>query len=365
MRNTTTPGATGLTATTTSLALPVYVCAARVNCTAANGTLNPNNPFAALGQTARIVGRLSDPTSNEYFTKAYRFASGLSGSFGNDYNYSLEGTYMRETLRAQYDNYIFVQHLLDVVADGSYNFVNPAANSQAVRNYLTPELVNHSNSEIYQIQGSVSKALFDLPGGPFQVGVGAAYRHELVDSPSANPDDNGPTNRYFTDQWLRLVGSPQREVGIFRDSGAGFRQAGDQRFGSLRQVFVGPEELLAKGRCEVHSDPPDRHSRHLFARLPYSELRRIGCPADDGFHHGDPAVLDCRLACAALRMRTAHVHTGGDAYAQAYSLGLTTVGTPGLKPEKSRNFTGGLLSWSRSRWLSAVGRTITTSRRPT
>ncbi len=32
-----------------ALTLPVYVCAARVNCTAANGTLNPNNPFAAFG----------------------------------------------------------------------------------------------------------------------------------------------------------------------------------------------------------------------------------------------------------------------------------------------------------------------------
>ncbi|NWP15524.1 hypothetical protein GZA09_27485, partial [Escherichia coli] len=68
-----------------ALTLPVYVCAARVNCTAANGTLNPNNPFAASGQTALLIGGMPNITRyDETRSRVYRAAAGIKGSFGDD-----------------------------------------------------------------------------------------------------------------------------------------------------------------------------------------------------------------------------------------------------------------------------------------
>ncbi|NWN13485.1 hypothetical protein GY655_27435, partial [Escherichia coli] len=55
-----------------------------------------------------------------------------------------------------------------------------------------------ASSDLYQVQASVSKALFQLPGGPVQLAVGGSLFYEAVDSPSANSDINGPTQRYFT-----------------------------------------------------------------------------------------------------------------------------------------------------------------------
>src|SRR3546814_6832786 len=50
----------------TILQLPVYVCPRETQgaCTAANGTLNPNNPYADQGQTAAVIGRLPNLTEH-------------------------------------------------------------------------------------------------------------------------------------------------------------------------------------------------------------------------------------------------------------------------------------------------------------
>jgi iron complex outermembrane recepter protein len=180
------------------LLLPVFVCAARVNCTAANGTLNPNNPFAAAGQRARVLLRLQDIDATQASrNRVFRGAIGVKGSLGGSWAYNLEATGSKSTVRRTFDGYIFIQHLLDVVADGTYNFVNPSLNSQAVRDYLTPRNTTTAKSSLYQVQGSVNGDLMELPGGPLQLGVGASFRRESVNAPSANSDRAGPTQRYF------------------------------------------------------------------------------------------------------------------------------------------------------------------------
>ncbi|MGD9811420.1 MAG: TonB-dependent receptor, partial [Sphingobium sp.] len=69
------------TANSGPLTLPIYVCPERVNCaTSPNRTLNPNNPFAAQGQVARLVGL--DPNHQRYnqtLNRAYRLAFGVNG----------------------------------------------------------------------------------------------------------------------------------------------------------------------------------------------------------------------------------------------------------------------------------------------
>jgi iron complex outermembrane receptor protein len=75
------------------LALPAYVCARNgasatmvngvptvAGCGASNGTLNPNNPFAASGQVARIVGRdLGTPPPMKPATVAIALRPGRMG----------------------------------------------------------------------------------------------------------------------------------------------------------------------------------------------------------------------------------------------------------------------------------------------
>jgi iron complex outermembrane recepter protein len=340
LRNVTTPAATGVTVSTATLALPVYICprGTTVPCTVANGTLNPNNPFAALGQAARIQGRLQDPVSNEYLNRSYRGAAGISGTFGGDWKYSFDAVAMRTDLAVTYKNYIFVQHLLDVVADGSYNFGTPSLNSQAVKDYVTPTLVNKSKSEMYQAQASLSKSLFALPGGPLQVAVGAAIRRESVDAPSANSDANGASNRYFT---INPFGS------------TGKRTVKSVSF-EIDAPIIDQLDVNVSGRYDDYSSGQSNFSPKIGARFePIKEIAfrgtfskgfRIPSFAEanasptTGFITVNPGGTDATVRNAFI---AAH---GGGAYATAgYGLGLTTVGTAGLKPEKSESLNLGVV----------------------
>ncbi len=79
-----------------SLALPVFVCPLvnglpQAVCDAGNGTLNPNNPFAAQGQVARLTGRI--PNLFEYDetrSRTYRFHAGVSGDLTDNWKFAVD-----------------------------------------------------------------------------------------------------------------------------------------------------------------------------------------------------------------------------------------------------------------------------------
>src|SRR3546814_21127586 len=91
---------------------------------------------------------------------------------------------MHMDLRRKNTGYVYIQHLLDVVADGSYNFLDPSANSQDVLDYLAPTAQATSTSDLVQAEGTVTGDLFELPGGPLQFGAGVSVRYEAVVSRS-------------------------------------------------------------------------------------------------------------------------------------------------------------------------------------
>lgn len=323
------------------LTLPVYVCAARVNCTAANGTLNPNNPFAASGQTALLIGGMPNITRyDETRSRVYRAAAGIKGSFGDDWNYKIDATAMHTDLRRTSNGYIYIQHLLDVIADGTYNFVNPSANSAAMQSYLAPELNVDASSDLYQVQASVSKALFQLPGGPVQLAVGGSLFYEAVDSPSANSDINGPTQRYFT-------------INAFGTEG---HRTVTSAFGELSVPVFEFLELNASGRYDHYSTGQSNFSPKVGAKIKPFEMLTLRGNWSRGFRipsFGEANALpttgyvtnsaglfnDAYLAQYGCSVAT--FSTACPQYLRTASYGQTTLASPDLKPEKSRSITLG------------------------
>jgi iron complex outermembrane receptor protein len=325
----------------TVLTLPVYICprGTTIACTAANGTLNPNNPFAAAGNVARIIGRL--PTSTEFnssLSQVYRGALGVHGSFGGDWNYAVDATAMVSKLQTTAKGYVYIQHLLDEVADGSYNFVNPSLTSQAALDYLTPTQINRQDSHLYQVQGSIAKDLFQLPGGALQLAVGGAYRHESLNDPSGNPDYNGPTNRYFRLNAFGATGSRDVESAYFE----------------VHAPIVTQLEIDASGRYDHYSSGQSNFSPKIGAKFTpikqiairgtFSKGFRIPSFAESG---ALPTTGYVTVSAANLptSFSSQHLTAGGafNPYLTSYSIGETTVGNPNLKPEKSRNFTVGAI----------------------
>lgn len=307
-----------------------------------SGALNPNNPFAAQGEVARIIGRLPNIDEfNESINRNFRAAVGIKGTAFGNWNYRVDATAMHSSLQVISEGYVYIQHLLNVVADGSYNFVNLSANTAAQNAYLAPTQINHDSSKLYQVQGNLSGTLFQLPGGAAQAGVGGTVFYEGVNDPSGNPDYNGPTERYFV---LNAFGS------------VGHRTVASA-FGEIKLPVLTTLDLSAAARYDHYSTGQSAFSpKASFEFRPISQITLRGS-VSKGFRIPSfaesnslpttgyvtispktlPAAFLAQYGCTPATTSTC------DNYITNSSYGLTTVGTQGLKPEKSTSFNLGVV----------------------
>lgn len=331
--------------------LPVYVCAAGVGtinpatgvntstgCDASNGTLNPNNPFAGTNQVALIRGRYDLPRTVETNNRALHGSAGIKGTFGSmdDWNYSVEFTASEVKVDRISENYLIPQRLADVIAKGTYNFMHPSQNSQAVRDYVAPRNDKISVSDLWQAQAIIGHELFQLPGGPLQAAVGASYRHEAINDPSANPDNTAhPYDRYFTINAVGAVGS--------RNVTSGFYEIGAPVLDTL--------ELSASGRYDDYSSGQTNFSPKFGAKFqPIHEILLRGTWSK-GFRipsfneaYGLPTTGYTTLSVNCTTFAAFCAAHGNNTYATGqYSLGRTSVGNAGLDPEKSTSWTAGFV----------------------
>ena len=343
IRQQSTPASLGLvysTAGTPGIVLPVYVCAAGVNCNASNGSLNPNNPFAALGEVSSIRYSFGDiPASNNQFSQTYRFATGVTGDFSlfGDWHYSVDLTGSQSDLRNTAKGDIYISHLLNAVATGAYNFVDPLSNTQAVRDYISPTSNQYSTSKLAQLQGSLSRDLLQLPGGPLQLGLTAAVRYESIYNPSANPDTNGATERYFTINPFGTIGHRNTEAAAFELDAPVLKQLDVNLSGRYDNYSTGVDNFSPKGgvRIRPFADWAPAFDR-ITLRSTYSQGFRIPSFAESNSLPTTGFVTET----APASFQAAH---GNDGYGLSYNLGETTQGTAGLKPERSENFTAGVV----------------------
>ena len=332
--------------------LPVYVCPQRINCaTSPNRVLNPNNPFAAAGQDARIIGRnmTGEVTRNETRNRAYRAAAGIRGNITDNLTYDVGATVMHTDLRRTTDGYVYIQHLLDVINDGTLNFVNPLLTPQSVRDYLTPVNVTNATSDLAQLQVTFGTKLMELPGGPLQVGFGGTVFYEAVNAPSANDDYNGPTQRYFT-------------LNAFGTSG---NRTVSAAFAEIEAPILDQVTINASGRYDHYSSGQGAFSpkvgvkftpiREVVLRGTWSKGFRIPSFAEanalptTGFVTNNVSLFnDAYLAQYGCNTRATNTTTNLNGYStcptyiRSGSYGQTTLASPNLDPEKSRSYTAGI-----------------------
>lgn len=333
------------------LNLPVYICPL-VNgrpqaCNASNGTLNPNNPFAAQGQVARILGRI--PNILEYDatrSRTYRLAAGLTGPINDKWNLNINATGMMTKLKRTQNGYIYIQNLLNVIADGSYNFVNPLSNSQATLDYISPDNIGFSKSKMFAVQASVNGELFELPGGPLQLAVGGSFRYESINNPSSNDDFAGPTERYFVLNAFGTVGSRKVYSG----------------FAEIDAPIVDMVTLNASGRYDKYSSGQNAFSPKVGLRITPVDGLVVRSTWSKGFRIpsfgeanalpttgfvGNTVGLFNNTYLAQYGCSTAatgpQAYSTCPAYIRTGSYGQTTLASPNLKPEKSTSWTAGFI----------------------
>ncbi len=328
--------------------LPVYVCSQGVGtfngvgtgCDATNGTLNPYNPFAAGGERAQLLLRSPFGRSVDTSSRAVRAVAGIDGSFAEDWRYTANFTTSEIGLTRDQRNYPIPQRVWDVAARGTFNFSDPYANTQDTWDYIAPESSTYSVSRLWQLQGTIAKDLFELPGGNMQAALGASYREESIDAPSSNPANiSAPYTRYYSINAVGTSGSRDVKSAFFELNAPVLRQL----------------ELVASGRFDEYSTGQSNFSpkfgfkftpvEQIAVRGTFSKGFRI--PSfNESFGLPTTGFVARSTGCGATPQTfpafcAAH---GNNAYAtNAYTLGLTQTGNPELDPEESTSFTAGLV----------------------
>ena len=139
---------------------------------------NPSNPYSV---PVDVRYRFDDVGPRQILndTEAKRFVAGLKGTAGRwDWE---SGVLYANSYSTQDDkNGISVSGLLSVIADGSYNFLNPSANTAATYNRLKAEYQRRGDSTIKQWDAKATSELMQLPAGPLAIAVGAETRKESL-----------------------------------------------------------------------------------------------------------------------------------------------------------------------------------------
>jgi iron complex outermembrane recepter protein len=319
--------------------LPVYL---------PNGQLNPNNPFAAQGEPAEINYLFGDliPTTTE-LSQNYRGSLDYNGyvpsSWGGDWDYDANFVGMNSTLDQTITGVPTIAGIENAITSGSYNFVDPSKNSQAVLDSIAPKNHIHARSEEYSLQGTLSKGLFHLPGGMVKLAIGGNFRYEALNDPSANTYD---------------LGDPDQYTGLINPVSAFGHRWVESGFFEVNAPIIKMLDADVSGRYDHYSEGFSHFSpkvgvtfkptEKLWLRGTFSKGFRVPSFAETGgttvgyttYKPSDPDFI------------AAHSVGGAPtAYAQSYSLGQRTIGNPNLKPETSTSFSGGPV-FQPTKWLS-------------
>ncbi|WP_116091525.1 TonB-dependent receptor domain-containing protein [Sphingomonas crusticola] len=349
-------GAPSLASSNPGIVLPVYVCSAGINCaTAADRRLNPNNPYAAAFAAnptqgaARIYYLFGDiKAGSDRTNEVYRFASGLHGTIGDDWTWKVDGVYARDNLKIVQHGFLNIANILNAINTGAYNFVNPSQNTAAVRDFVAPDKITPSHSQMYSLDGAITKQLFDLPGGPLMVAIGGQVRRESL----VNNNQNAALDTYNLTT-SSAFGKHTVSAGYFE----------------IQAPILNILEVNGSGRYDHYSEGFGRFSpkigvkftpfRQLALRGTYSQGFRAPTFAESGprsQYAGFVTTQPPGNFCAAHGGSATATNTcvnGGNPYNLSYSVGRGFVGNPDLKPETSRSFTGGVI-FEPVRWFSAT-----------
>jgi iron complex outermembrane receptor protein len=326
--------------------LPVYVCPTGVGtpsgqntgCTAANGVLNPYNPFAAAGQQARAFFRSPRGRTVDTDSRVLRGVIGAEGEIGNGFFYTANFTASESTLNRTQSNYYIPQRVADAVARGEFNFFDPLATPQSVWDYIGPENSTDSSTDLWQVTATVAKELFELPGGPLQLAVGGQYREESIDAPSANPAVTGNQyERYLSVNSVGTQGSRNVKSAFFEVDAPIVDMLTASFSGRYDDYSTGQSAFSPKAGLEF------RPIQEVLLRGTWSKGFRIpsfneafGLPTTGYITQGGGTF--CTTYAAFCAAHANNGYAGGQ-----FSIGLTSVGNPALEPEKSTAFTAGIL----------------------
>ena len=271
---------------------------------------------------------------NDVTTDTSRFSGGMKGLVGGwDYDTAL--TYASTTSKLAFSGYIQETRFVQALATGNLNPFGPNdAQGQALLDGAKMEGdMRKSTSTSVQLDGKVSKDMWNMAGGMAAVALGADFRREEIDDKPLNSDyengqDIGGEGTVPHTNASRNVGAIFAELSLpiskeLEVTGAArwdhYSDVGSKGTPQIRARWQPKKELLLRASAGKGFRAPslwDLHSPPSFGNSANS-LNDPGCPAD--------LIADEDARCVGTQ------------------LNVRNIASPNLKPETSTQWSAGFV----------------------
>lgn len=282
-----------------------------------------------IGQPALLNAVLTDfgPQVTTYSTDVIRVVNDVSGTLGA-WNLNFSIGFIKGATHETYNGFIRASLLNAALANGTYQFgANAHLNAPSIYGQLAPQTKDTSTSQLAYVSTNASRELFQLPGGPLAVAIGAEARELRQNNP----------------------GEPYAPAGDIIMDGSAYAN-GSQTISATFAEFSAPLlhslELSLAGRLDHYNTYGSSFTPKLGVKwtvLPQLALRGtfaegfrapgIAESGNSGTGSATTAPVDT-LRCS----QTGKPSDCGQGYAATLS-----VGNPNLKPEKSKSYTLGFV----------------------
>jgi iron complex outermembrane receptor protein len=281
-----------------------------------------SNPFNV---PIEVRYRFSDvgPRQITNTTDATRFVAGLNGSW-RDWSWEAAGGYTRSESEQKDRNNIRISGLLAAIADGSYNFVNNAANTPEVYDRIRVGYSRFGDSKLSFVDAKVSGELMQMRSGPLAMAAGIEFRKEDYDDISDPVLTSGD-----------VLGRGSTQAKGARDITSAYIE--------FSVPIVKTVEMQLAGRTDRYSDYGRSTTPKLGLRWAADPSLLVRATYAKGFRapsipeSGESSAFFFQSLEDSTRCAINAVYCGATSLPGSFSA------NPDLKPEKSDSWTGGFV----------------------
>jgi iron complex outermembrane receptor protein len=283
-----------------------------------------------VNQPALYYGVLTDFPDQQikFNTDVFRVVDDVTGNIGA-WNTMFSLGYVHAATRATYYGFIRNSLLSAALASGTYRVgQNADLNSPALYSELAPVTDDTAVSELAYIAANANRTLFQLPGGPLAVAVGAEARTLRA---------NNPGEPY----------APQGDIimdGSFYARGS---QAISAAFVEFSAPLLTSLEFDAAGRIDHYNSPKNTSFTPKFG-LKWTPIEQVALRGTYARGFRAPGIAEAGSSGTGSAT-TAPVDPLRCPYTQKPSdcgqgyVATLSVANPNLKPERSRSYTLGIV----------------------
>jgi len=266
---------------------------------------HPDNPFGVartVGVRPNELGGRDQETNNQVF----RLVQGFQGTAAN-WDFDIGWAYIKSRLENTNTGFIRYDVMQNAINNGTYRFagLGPSATDPAVLAAISQELRTTPTSEVKLIDFKISRELGALEGGPFGIALGGEMRWESANNPPVP----------FT-QTSEIVGLGYSAFKANRKVTA--------LYGEVTAPVFKWLELSGALRWDHYSDFGDSVTPKLGFKVKPMDQFAIRGTYSEAFRAPGPAEV------------------GGSSFGFT-SLGILSIGQPGIQPETAKSYTLGLI----------------------